>query len=58
MLILNEKGEKSIIWNNILKKNVIKPPSNLQKQDFLLVLNELDEIIAIVQSKVDNKILQ
>ncbi len=54
-LYINEKGEKSILYgNNILKKMVIKPPSNLQKQDFLLVFNEIDEIIAIAQSKVEN----
>ena len=56
---VNEKGEKSILYgNNILKNMVIKPPSNLQKQDFLLVFNEIDEIIAIAQSKVENINLQ
>ena len=58
-LYINEKGEKSILYgNNILKNMVIKTPSNLQIQDYLLVFNELDEIIAIAQSKVENVNLQ
>lgn len=58
-LHLNNKGEKSVLYgNNILKKTVIKTPSNLQKGDFLLICNKLNEILAIAQSKVNNKNLQ
>jgi len=56
---LNEEGEKSVLYgNNILKNMVVKAPSNLQKGDFLLIFNNLNEILAIAQSKVSNKVLQ
>jgi len=56
---LNQEGEKSVLYgNNILKNMVVKAPSNLQKGDFLLIFNNLNEILAIAQSKVDNKVLQ
>ncbi|MFX1524106.1 MAG: hypothetical protein ACFFCC_11415, partial [Promethearchaeota archaeon] len=46
-LILNEKGEKSIIYgNDILLENVVKFSRDPKKDDFLLVKNNHDEIIA------------
>ena len=51
---LNDKGEKSILYgNNILKRMVFKESSNLQKEDFLLVFNKLNEVIAIAKSIVN-----
>ena len=58
-ILLNEKGEKSILYgNNVLKNMIIKTSPNLEKGDFLLIFNESDEIIAIGQSKVDINTLQ
>ena len=58
-LYVNKKGEKSILYgNNILKNMVIKTPSNLQKDDFLLIFNDLNEILAIAQSKIESNIIQ
>lgn len=58
-LHVNEDGEKSILYgNNILKSMMVKAPSNLKEKDFLLVFNELKEIIAIAQSQVNYKNLQ
>lgn len=58
-IYVNKKGEKSILYgNNILKNMVIKTSNNLQKKDFLLVFNEMNEIIAIGQSKVESNVLQ
>ncbi len=58
-LHLTMEGEKSVLYgNNILKKTVIKTSSNLQKGDFLLIFNKLNEILAIAQSNVNNKNLQ
>lgn len=53
-LHLNEKGEKSVLYgNNIFKSMVLKTSSDLKKGDFLLIFNNIDEILAIAQSKVD-----
>jgi len=58
-IYVNKKGEKSILYgNNILKNMVIKTSSNLQKGDLLLIFNELNEILAIAQSKYESKNLQ
>jgi len=58
-IYVNKKGEKSILYgNDILKNWVTKTPLNLQKQDFLLIFNKLNEILAIAYSEVENKILQ
>jgi len=51
---LNDKGEKSILYgNNILKRMLFKEPFNLQKEDFLLVFNKLNEVIAIAKSIIN-----
>jgi len=58
-IYVNKKGEKSILYgNDILKDMVTKTPSNLQKGDLLIIFNDMNEILAIAYSKVENKILQ
>jgi len=58
-LYVNKKGEKSILYgNNILKNMIIKSPSNLKKDDFLVIFNELKEIIALGRSFIDNENIQ
>lgn len=53
-IYLNRKGEKSVLYgNHILKKMVAKKPTKLEQGDFILFLNDEDEILAIGQSKVD-----
>ncbi|GAH74587.1 unnamed protein product, partial [marine sediment metagenome] len=55
---LNENGEKSFLYgNSILKKMVRKSPNTLKKEDFLLILNNIDEIIGLGISRVNNEIL-
>ena len=57
-LILNKKGEKSFLYgNNISKKMIDKIPQKLKNKDFLLVLNDLNEIIGISQSQCDRQII-
>ena len=56
---VTKKGEKSILYgNDILKDMVIKTPSNLQKGDFLIIFNEMNEILGIAQSKVERESLK
>lgn len=56
---VNRKGENSILYgNNILKNMVIKTSNNFQKKDFLLVFNELNELLAIAQFKIESNVLQ
>ena len=58
-LILNKKGEKSFLYgNNISKKMVDKIPKNLKNRDFLLVLNDVNEILGIGRSQCDHQIIQ
>jgi len=55
-LYINGKGEKSILYgNNLLKNMIINRPSNLYKNDFLLIFNDLNEIIALGRSLIDNE---
>jgi len=55
-IYVNRKGEKSILYgNNILKNMVTKTSSNFQKGDFLLIFNDMNEILAIAHSKVESK---
>jgi len=55
---LNANGEKSFLYgNSILKKMVRKSPNALEKEDFLLILNNFDEIIGLGISRVNNEIL-
>ena len=56
---VNKQGEKSILYGNNIKKNIISEISNkLDKKDFLLVLNQSNELIAIAQSQVNFKTIQ
>ena len=58
LLIIDNGGEKSILYgNNILKKMVIKHPINLKKKDFLIVLNEVHEIIGLGLSHVSSELI-
>ncbi len=51
---VNKKGEKSILYGNNIKKELILEISNeLCKKDLLLVFNQSNELIAIAQSQVD-----
>lgn len=57
-LILNIKGEKSYLYGNNISRNMIeKIPQKLKKNNILLVLNNLNEIIGISQSQCDEKII-
>ena len=55
-LILNENGEKSTLYgNNILKKMLIHMPIDLEKLDFILLLNENDETLGLGFSQTNNE---
>jgi len=55
-LWINERGEKSFLYgNNILKKMVIKSPNNLKEKDFLIILNQFDELIGLGISRTDTE---
>ena len=55
---LNEKGEKSFLYGNSILKNMVrKSPKSLKKEDFLLVINDSDEILGLGISRVNNEIL-
>ncbi|MHA2280365.1 MAG: hypothetical protein ACXAC5_05910 [Promethearchaeota archaeon] len=57
-LVLNKQGEKSFLYgNNVSKKMIDRIPQKLKNKDFLLVLNNLSEIIGISQSKYNNQII-
>ena len=56
---VNEKGERSVLYgNNLLKKMITRIPPNLKKDTFILILNELNELIAIGQAQLDVKNIQ
>ena len=58
-LHVNDKGEKSILYgNNILKNMIIKSPPNLKREDFLLIFNKIDEVIALGRSSIDKENIQ
>ncbi len=53
-LYVTEEGEKSILYgNNISKKMVFKISNNIKNNDFLLILNKLNEVISIAKSLID-----
>jgi ribosome biogenesis protein Nip4 len=55
---LNQRGERSILYgNNILKNMISKTSAKILKDDFLLIFNELNEILAIALSKTESKIV-
>jgi len=56
---VNKQGEKSILYgNNINKEFIIEISNGLKKDDFLLILNQSNELIAIAHSKVNYKTFQ
>jgi len=58
-ICVNENGEKAILYGNkILKKMLIPIEPNMKKNDFLLVFNRLNELVAIAQSQVDFEDIQ
>ena len=57
-LHLTKGGEKAFLYgNNILKKMVRKSLANLNEKDFLLILNDIGEIVGLGISRVNNEIL-
>ena len=57
-LHLTKGGEKAFLYgNNILKKMVRKSPANLNEKDFLLIFNDIGEIVGLGISRVNNEIL-
>ena len=56
MLVINNKGEKSIIYGNDIKmEEVLKFPTNLRKGDILVIYNSQNELCAITRSLVGKK---
>lgn len=53
-VILNDKGEKAILYGNkILKKFAPKIPTTLKKNNLLFVFNKSKELISIARSQVN-----
>ncbi len=58
-IILNSKGEKSILYgNNVLKTMISSTSNNFQAGEILLIFNEVNEILAIALSKVESVSLE
>lgn len=58
LIVINIKGEKSILYgNDITKEMVIHFPKNIQIGDIFLIINELNELLAISIAKVDSTML-
>jgi len=58
-LHVNDTGEKSILYGkNILKNMITKSPPNLKNDDFLLIFNSLNELIALGRSFIDKEDIQ
>jgi ribosome biogenesis protein Nip4 len=58
-IFIDHEGEKSILYgNNISKKMIISLPNGLKKDDFILVLNLSNELIAIAMSQIDHSSIQ
>jgi len=56
MLVINNKGEKSILYGNDIKmEEVLKFPTNLRKGDILVIYNSQNELCAITRSLVGKK---
>ena len=54
-ILINEKGEKSILYgNDLLKKMIEKVPDSFKMKEFLLVLNQKQELIAICSTQCDS----
>lgn len=58
-LILNQAGEKSILYGNHILKNMILPIiSQFNVNDILLLFNSNKEFIAIAQARVNSEAIQ
>jgi len=54
IIIINNDAEKSTLYGNNISKGMIETiPESFYRKDLLLVLNPANELIALVQSKVD-----
>ncbi len=54
LLVANENAEKAILYgNNILKEMVLKYPKSIQKDNILIAVNEFNELLAIIITKID-----
>jgi ribosome biogenesis protein Nip4 len=55
LIVLNEGGEKSALYrNNISKGMIIRYPKDIRKDTILIAVNELNELLAIIITKVDS----
>jgi ribosome biogenesis protein Nip4 len=53
-IILNEKGEKSILYGNeITGEDILIIPNNIQRGDLLLVLNKEKNVLALSTALID-----
>ena len=53
-IVISVEGEKSILYGNDIPKSFIaKVPQELKKNDFLVVLNQHNELIALAVSEID-----
>lgn len=52
---VNKKGEKSVLYGNHILKNMIDTVSPLlHNKDLILVMNEMNEVLAIAYSKIES----
>ena len=52
---VNKKGEKSVLYGNNILKNMVETVSPLlNNKDLILVMNEMNEILAIAYSKIES----
>ncbi|MFX1527421.1 MAG: hypothetical protein ACFFB4_07585 [Promethearchaeota archaeon] len=53
-LIVNEEGEKAILYgNNVLKKMILSFPLEIKINRIVIILNEIKELLAIGLNKID-----
>ena len=58
LIVINNKGEKAILYgNNITKEMVIQFPDDIQIGNISVIVNELNELLAISIAKVDSTML-
>ena len=56
LVIVNNNGEKAILYGNkIIKKMIVQLSNEVKKNDFLLIFNEKNELISIALSQVGFK---
>lgn len=53
-IIVNQIGERSILYgNDLLKKMIVQISTDVKKDDDILILNEQNELLALGKSKID-----